>query len=191
MRVHPNLSKSDNSQTRFLEILDHEFGDRKSGNLEVIPASSSISTYDLIDACDLIITFGSTVGIEAVYRGRPSILMGKALYEDLGCVIRPNSHEDLIEILNHYVLFRSLPKAYSLPDTQTLEIATIKYGFFFKQWGYPLEYVKFHSLDKASLHRNGKEYFVKPSLRAIALSFIPRVLIKLRKLIVKYLRWNY
>jgi hypothetical protein len=191
LRVHPNLSKSDNSQTRFLEILDREFGDQKSGNLEVIPASSSISTYDLIDACDLVLTFGSTVGIEAVYRGKPSILMGKALYEDLGCVITPNSHEDLIEILNHYAIFRSLPKAYSLPDTQTLEIATIKYGFFFKQWGYPLEYVKFHSLDKASLWRNNKQYFVMPSLRAFALSVVPRVIIKLRKLIAKYLHLNH
>ena len=191
LRVHPNLSGADNSQTRFLEILDQEFGDRELGNLEVIPADSPINTYDLIDACDLVLTFGSTVGIEAVYRGKPSILMGKALYEDLGCVIKPNSHVDLVEILNHYILFRSLPETYSLPNTQISKIATIKYGFFLKHWGYPLEYVKFHSLDKASLCRNGKEYSVKPSLRAIALSFIPRVLIKLRKLSAKYLPWNH
>ena len=79
----------------------------------------------------------------------------------------------------------------SLPSVESAELAVVKYCFFQKQRGYPLEYVRVYSLNKASLYREGKEYFVKVSLKEVALSFVPRILIKLRKLSTKYLHWNH
>ena len=181
LRIHPNLANAaNNTQKKFLQVLAQEFD-----HLEIISPESPISTYDLISACDVIITFNSTVGIEAVYKGKPSILMGRAIYEDLGGSIKPHSHGELVEILHNYMRHRSLP------SVESAELAVVKYGFFQKQWGYPLEYVRVYSLNKASLYREGKEYFVKVSLKEVALSFVPRILIKLRKLSTKYLHWNH
>jgi len=180
LRIHPNLAKANNTQKKFLQVLAHEFD-----NLEIVPPESPVSTYDLISTSDIVITFNSTVGIESVYKGKPSILMGRAIYEDLGGLIKPNSHDELVEIIQNYALHRSLP------NVEFAELAVIKYGLFQKYWGYPLEYVKVYSINKASLHRDGKEYFAKVSLFSIALSLIPQMILKLRKLRIKYLHWKH
>ena len=71
VRVHPNLKGLDNAQTRQLQELARRFP-----GVEFIAAESPISTYALVDAADAVLTFGSTVGVEALYRRKPSILMG-------------------------------------------------------------------------------------------------------------------
>ena len=152
LRIHPNLSNVNNSQTRFLE---GDFSEFK--NLEIIPAESPVSTYTLIDKCDLIITFGSTVGIEAVYHNKPSILLGRAIYEDLGGVILPKSHADLANIIQEYSVTNKLPITH---DSKT---AFIKYGFFQKKYGEVFEYAKPYNAFKVSMQRLcEKEYFGVP-----------------------------
>ena len=156
LRVHPNLAKVNNSQTQFIQKVLSNFS-----NLEVIPPDSPVSTYTLIDTSDIVITFGSTVGIETVYRRKPSILMGRAIYEDLGGLILPNSHTELVKILHSYLLLRKLP------IVNDPEIAFTKFGFFQKSYGIPFDYVKPYNAFKVSLQRhNEQEYFVNPSLGA-------------------------
>ena len=156
LRIHPNLSNINNSQTKFLEYNLSEFN-----NLEIISAKSPVSTYTLIDNCDLVITFGSTVGIEAVYRNKPSILMGRAIYEDLGGIISPKSHAELVNIIKDYLTTNKLP------ISSKSKTAFIKYGFFQKVYGEAFEYVKPYNAFKVSMQRRGeKEYFVKPSIFA-------------------------
>jgi hypothetical protein len=163
LRVHPNLTKINNSQTKFIRNILSKFS-----NLEIIPPDSPISSYSLIDACDITITFGSTVGIEAVYRRKPSILMGRSIYEDLGGIILPSSHSDLLNILHNYLSTRKLPKV------NNSKTAFAKYGFFQKTYGYLFEYVKPYNAFKVSLKRdNENEYFVQPS-------FITKVLKKIK-----------
>lgn len=92
LRVHPNLSNLDNSQTRAIAKL-------RSPNLALIPAESAISSYALIQAATCVVTFGSSVGIEAVYWGTPSILLSDSLYSELGGAYRPENHEETIALL--------------------------------------------------------------------------------------------
>jgi hypothetical protein len=93
LRVHPNLRGLKNTQTEELSHL-------VSSNLTVIEAEEKIDSYALIDACEKIITFGSTVGIESIFWGTPSILVGRSLYEDLiGCQI-PTTKEELFSLIN-------------------------------------------------------------------------------------------
>ena len=154
LRVHPNLTNIDNSQTKFFQNVLSKFS-----NLEIIEPDSPISTYTLIDSCDITITFGSTVGIEAVYRGKPSILMGRAIYEDLGALILPSSHEKLVSILQSYLLVNKLP------EVTNAQIAFTKFGFFQKIYGFLFEYVKPYNAFQVSLQRlDEKEYFIKLSL---------------------------
>lgn len=163
LRIHPNLTRVNNSQTKFIKKILSKFP-----NLEIIEPNSSISSYALINACDITITFGSTIGIEALYRNKPSILMGRALYEDLGGIILPDSHLHLLNIIHQYVLNGELPKA---KDSQT---AFIKYGFFQKVYGHSFGYVKPYNAFEVSLQReNENEYFVQPS-------FLAKVLKKLK-----------
>lgn len=94
VRSHPNLKKVDNSQTRFLK----EF---TSPGVTIIPSDSRVSTYALMKAADLVITFGSTMGIEAAYWGKPSVMVGSAFYAGLGSVYEPRSHAEVMEMIRH------------------------------------------------------------------------------------------
>lgn len=92
LRVHPNLAGVDNEQTQALDRLQAPF-------LTVIPATDSVSTYALMRACDKVLSFGSTTGIEATYWGKPSVLAGMCFYRDFGVTHNPATHGELLQML--------------------------------------------------------------------------------------------
>jgi len=93
LRCHPNLLDVANTQTK-------ELNSFKSDNLTIIGSEETIDTYSLIKACDKTVTFGSTVGIEATYLSKPSILLGNSFYKGMGCVYEPETFESLFELLD-------------------------------------------------------------------------------------------
>ena len=88
LRVHPNLKDIQYKYHTDLYKLQYP-------NLRVIPGSSSVSTYSLIDAADKVIVFGSTTGIESVYWGKPVICLAGAYYRDFDVVYKPNNIDEL------------------------------------------------------------------------------------------------
>jgi hypothetical protein len=56
---------------------------------------SDIDSYTLMRQADVVITYGSTTGVEAGYAGRPVIVMGPSAYDELGCAVRVISFEQL------------------------------------------------------------------------------------------------
>lgn len=88
LRVHPNLGGVNNSQTKFLKELKKE-------NCTILHANDSVDTYALMENCEKIIVFGSTMGIESNFWGKPVILIGRSRYEDLGGTYNPSSKEEL------------------------------------------------------------------------------------------------
>lgn len=73
VRVHPNAQRLGEEYLKQIQALE-------SNNVHIILPQSSISSYALIDECDVVITVGSTVGYEAVYAGKYTIQLGKSLY---------------------------------------------------------------------------------------------------------------
>jgi hypothetical protein len=98
LRVHPNMkkiSRSRNSQLRDIDAVTSRFS-----NLHVIWPAEIVDSYELLDACDKTITFGSTIGVEAAYWKKPTILAGgHGIYKYLGCVYVPKTHEELVKLL--------------------------------------------------------------------------------------------
>lgn len=124
LRVHPNLTNLKNTQIKEINILKSLNFD----NLTIIESNSKISTYKLISESEKIITFGSTVGIEAVYLNKPSIMIGNALYENLDCIYKPKSEEDLFNLI--------LDK-----DLEPLNrYEALKYGYWESVRGYDFKY---------------------------------------------------
>lgn len=95
LRVHPNLKFLNNTQTRNLESLE------SLNNLIIVEATSPVSSYSLIDISDKIITFGSTIGIEACYFEKPSILIGMSFFDNLDVAYLPKSKKDLMDMINN------------------------------------------------------------------------------------------
>jgi len=100
LRIHPNLKNVNWSFAKKLIELD-----KVHPNVSVIKANSPISSYALLDACSIALSFGSTMGIEAAYAGKPSILVGRCVYERFGSVYTPKSHDEVVDLLRR----RNLP----------------------------------------------------------------------------------
>lgn len=94
LRIHPNL--------RGVLHMEHMklYDLAKYDNITIIPPESEVSTYALMEVCEKVVTFGSTMGVEATYWGKPSILLGRSLYENLDVCYNVRDKEELIILLN-------------------------------------------------------------------------------------------
>ena len=120
LRVHPNLKGLDNTQNRVLKNISHEFS-----NLEIISADDSVDTYTLINRSDIIIVFGSTVGVEAAFAKKNVVLLGHASYQNLECFVIPKNHDHLVTILSDI--------NYVFPVINHED--TLKYGYWNEKFG--------------------------------------------------------
>lgn len=101
LRIHPNLKDIPYAYHKKLYDLS-----KISNNITIISGNSPISTYSLIDAAEKIIVFGSTTGLEAVFWGKPVILLSKCAYSYLDICYCPTS----VEELDKYITSDLLPK---------------------------------------------------------------------------------
>src|SRR5262249_34716020 len=92
------------SQTRALHTI-------KAKNLCVIAADSRVSSYTLMDQCEKVIVFGSTMGIEATYSGKPSITCRPSLYSSLEGAYEPTTHAEVVALINADLEPKSLSSA--------------------------------------------------------------------------------
>lgn len=130
LRVHPNLKGRDNPQVHYIQ-------NQLTGtmpNLEVIAADSPIGSYKLMASADLVLTFGSTIGIEAAYMGMPSVLLGPAVYESLDACYKPCAHEELIDLIRG--------RTFRLTEPQRAErrANAVKYAYFMSTVGSPFKH---------------------------------------------------
>jgi hypothetical protein len=156
LRVHPNLAKVTFAYHTDLYILERDYP-----NVTVLPPESPVSSYALIDHADKVVVFGSTVGIEAVYWGKPVILMGPAYYQHLGACYIPKDDADL----------RRLLVSDLAPLSQT---AAVKYGYsILGSVGTPFRHFDFSLfwpdllLRKIVKHDKTRALILKPSLATV------------------------
>jgi hypothetical protein len=92
VRSHPHLQGVDCAQNRQMSSL-------LAPNLTIIPSESPVDTYALMRNSNKCLTFGSTMGIEACFWERPTILAGRSFYEKTGAAYLPDDREHLIQLL--------------------------------------------------------------------------------------------
>lgn len=120
LRMHPNLIGVENQDVSRLRAI-------QSNNFSLIEADSSISTYALLDAADKVVSFGSTVGIEATFWGKPSIMAGHSFYEHLGAVYCPENHDEVMAMIGQ-----------DLPPCPKL--GAVIYGYHLRTFGTEFKY---------------------------------------------------
>lgn len=94
VRMHPNQHGDRTGETeRSYRAL------RALPGVRVIKPLDPTSSYELMSSSNYVITFGSTIGLEATYWGKVSILVGRAIWEDANVVHRCDSPSGLVELL--------------------------------------------------------------------------------------------
>jgi hypothetical protein len=126
IRIHPNQRGVQNDYARAVAGL-------RASNVTVIPPESPVSSYRLLLQADSVLTFGSTIGIEATYWGKPSILAGQCFYRHLNATYNPETHEEVMRLLASDTL-----------PAKPIEGA-VMYGFYMKTFGERFRY--FEGLD--------------------------------------------
>jgi hypothetical protein len=89
IRVHPNLKNDEKILLDRLSSIKHQ-------NVVLIDPLESVDTYKLAEVSDLIICFGSTVGIEAAFMKKPVIVVGVTTYTEFNATIMVTQHDDLV-----------------------------------------------------------------------------------------------
>lgn len=86
---------------------------------------SDVDSYELMTQADLVVTYGSTTGVEAAYQRRPVMVMGPSAYDDLDCAVRPETMDDVRTLVAH-------PRS---PDRD----GALAFGLMMKRRGFALE----------------------------------------------------
>lgn len=117
VRIHPNM--------RGLNVQYHidlyKLSEYK--NVTIIAPEDTISSYALLEVAYNIATFGSTIGAESMYWGKPLVLLGFADYYFWNCCHVARNQEDVIDMLKKPVVF---------PSAKDM---AIKYGYYFLENG--------------------------------------------------------
>jgi hypothetical protein len=120
IRWHPNSRNlKGNELAKLVNIIERG---RQIDNVYHIPPESNFNTYELIDAADNCIGFGTSVSIEACLYGKPTIFIGNNIFEDLDCFYKPKSYEELLKLLNTNLEVSSFDNA-------------LAWGYYFSNFG--------------------------------------------------------
>ena len=97
IRWHPNSKHLEGGELKMLNKVIERGKNIK--NITHIPPESNFNTYNLIEECDTVIGFGTTVSIEACLYGKPVIFIGHNMFENLRCFYKPTSYDELLQLL--------------------------------------------------------------------------------------------
>ena len=95
VRWHPNLKTCGPGERQSMERIIKN----SPKNVVHIKPSSAVNSYGLLMASDKIVTFGSTIGVEAIYYGKPTILIGRAVYENTNATYIPKDHDEAMRLI--------------------------------------------------------------------------------------------
>lgn len=109
VRLHPNQCGDKTGETESLiSKIDH------CERTAIIRPADPTSSYEILEAAEAVVTFGSTIGLEATYWGKPSLLAGRAVWDVMDIAysvekpadvtalleaeIKPKSKEDAVKV---------------------------------------------------------------------------------------------
>lgn len=132
MRIHPNMAiKSEQEQRRWLSL--------QGKNLRIIAPTEPVDSYALNDSADIVVSYGSTIGMEAAYWGKPTILVGPGTYAGHGVACEPKNRQELQAMLAPDAALKPVPQERCLP-----------YGYYYLTFGEKFTYYQPVSLSEGT-----------------------------------------
>ena len=103
-RMHPRLAGMDRPFVHAMRALIGRYP-----NVIVVPPESPVSSYALLDAAAVVMTFRSTVTMEAIFAGKPCVTLANSYYRQLGGSYAPTTHAEVLALLRAPSSGRPLP----------------------------------------------------------------------------------
>jgi hypothetical protein len=121
LRIHPHINEKSRRDYEFWHNLP------LPSNLTLLPSNSGIDSYSLLECSNIVLSSGSTIGVESSYWGTPSICLGPSFYGKLGCVYLPRSETELADLVQSDNLVSN-------------KDACLPYGFYMNEFGVPYKH---------------------------------------------------
>lgn len=97
LRIHPNLANVPFKSHTMLYDLKYD-------NVTIIPPTSPISSYSLMEKAEKILVFGSTMGLESSYWGKPVVVMCVSFYSGYDIAYEPQNTAELFSLIENKCL---------------------------------------------------------------------------------------
>ena len=98
IRAHPNLLHKSKNEIELWRSVGAQLESQYSW-ISFVDSDSSINSYGLMIQAESVVTVGSTIGVEAAYLRKKSILIGRALHESMGITLNPEDKDQLRRML--------------------------------------------------------------------------------------------
>lgn len=132
IRIHPHLAKKSSfERAQWLSLAQPA--------IHLIHPEEKIDSYALLDSADIVISYGSTIGIEAAYWKKPSILIGPCSYAGSPAVVEPKTVGDIRLLIQPGYAPPTPNQAHCLP-----------YGHYYLSYGKPFRYYQPTSLSEGT-----------------------------------------
>jgi len=130
VRWHPNSQNSGaNDQKAIQECIN------STPRLNHILSSADDNSYTLIESSDVIVSFGSTIGVEGAAMGKPSIVLAKCSYSNLDATYEPRDFQEFLRILFS-------------PALESKSEQAFMWGYWRSTFGQRLKFVKYEEANK-------------------------------------------
>jgi hypothetical protein len=97
VRVHPNQNGQGSKIFKIYSDIASKFE-----NILVIFPTDNFSSYSIIEKSKAVISFGSTISVEASYMGKVSILLGNHFFDNSGVVHKAVNWESAFNLIENY-----------------------------------------------------------------------------------------
>jgi hypothetical protein len=127
IRIHPaEVTGKIKARDQILKYIEEKFP-KLPANIKVIGPEVSVSTYRLMDICDLGLIFATKAGIELAALGKPLIVAGESWIRGRGLSVDPTTRQEYFAQLER---FSKNPN--SLPTNVEAALKFAHYFFFHK-----------------------------------------------------------
>ena len=171
VRQHP-VERMSFAQTTddYRELLQSYFGN--DPRLHFIDASESINSYALLERVGLVVTYTSTIGVEAAALGKAVISPSLAYYADLGFVWMAKTKKEYEELISAALVGKLSVTPNMITDAHLCYYMTQCCNWFFSPFN-PSDFVAWSKIGLNSLYKDEQVETVLQSLvEGIPLSYL-------------------
>lgn len=121
IRFHPNQADMASDITTPFKAIE------SLPNSVIYYPTDTANTYTLIEWSDIVLTFGSTVTIEACWMGKPAIMLGPSFFDQLDVSYNPKDMTELQELLRRDLAPKDRQNAARLAGFQERDYDPMKF----------------------------------------------------------------
>jgi len=165
VRMHPNLLGIQYAYAQDLYALEGLYP-----NVHIIKPESKVDSYALLDVAYKVITFGSSIGVESTYWGKPVMLLAKAYYSMSDVAHVPASRDAIKQM----ILTDLEPKP---------KLHAIKVGYYFLRGGVKAPYYDYEY--KKKYFFKGRRIDVLPKALRVYYKVLKTLKFKNRKTVLR------